>query len=478
MGIRYVNKKIVLFNFLWRFAERIAAQLITFIVSIIIARLVSPEVYGAVAILMVFITIANVIVNNGFATALIQKKDADNLDFSSVFYFSILFSITLYILFFCLAPFIAKWYNMPVLCLALRIMGIRIIIGAINSVQQSYVARNMMFKKFFYSTLGGTIGSCVVGVVLAFSGFGIWALVYQYLFNTTIDTIVLWFTVKWRPQKCFSLIRLKRLLSFGWKLLAAALIGALYDDLRTLIIGKEYTSSQLAFYSKGQQFPSLIMNNVNTSVTSVLFPVLSKMQNDYTEVAESTSKLVHILTTVTAPLLFGLAAISTPLIELLLTDKWIDCAVYVRLWCIYYLITLIYNAYLQSYKAIGRSGLALIIELVDDIIGIILVVCFFRVSVKAIAIVTIVSRIIAFITCIIVNKKIFEKNIKCQIKDTGMPICIAIIMFLIVSGLCFLDINNIYLLILQIFTGSCVYIGLAYLIKLPGLLELIKILRR
>ena len=197
-----------------------------------------PADYGVVALVMVFITIANVFVSNGFGSALIQKKDADNLDFSSVFYINIAISLVLYTVLFFAAPYIASFYSMPVLSLVVRILGIRIIIAAVNSIQQAYVSREMLFKRFFWSTLSGTLFSGVLGIYMAYHGFGVWALVMQYLTNTFVDTVVLWFTVRWRPMYKCSWKRAKELIGFGWKILVSALLDTIYSELRNLLIGK------------------------------------------------------------------------------------------------------------------------------------------------------------------------------------------------------------------------------------------------
>jgi len=236
-------KKKVFSGLLWKFGERITAQLITLIVTIVLARLLSPDDYGAVAIAMVFITIANVFVSNGFGNALIQKKDADNLDFSSVFYFNIAVGIGFYIIIFFSSPYIARFYDMPVLSSGLRILGLRIIVASVNSIQQAYVSRHMLFKRFFWATLFGTLLSGIVGIFLAYHGFGVWALIAQYLTNTCTDTVVLWFTVRWRPELRCSWERTKKLFSYGWKLLVSGLIDTGYMQLRSLIIGKKYTAS-------------------------------------------------------------------------------------------------------------------------------------------------------------------------------------------------------------------------------------------
>ena len=230
----------IISGLVWKFAERIGAQGIGFIVSIVLARLLSPQDYGLISLITIFLAVSTVFIQSGFGTALIQKKDADNIDFSTVFYFNIMISLIFYFLLYIISPYIAKFYNEPSLTKIVRVMSMSLIISAVNNVQHAYVSKTMQFKRFFYSTLVGTILSGFVGVGMAYMGFGMWAIVAQQLSNTLIDTIVLWFTVKWRPQLVFSIERLKSLFSFGWKLLLSGLIDTLYNNIHGLLIGKIY----------------------------------------------------------------------------------------------------------------------------------------------------------------------------------------------------------------------------------------------
>lgn len=227
----------VVSNFLWRFAERCGAQIIQFIVSIVLARILAPEAYGTIALVLVFSQILQVFVDSGLGNALIQKKDADDLDFSSVFWFNIVWCLVLYAMMFFCAPLISTFYNDESLTAIVRVLCLMVVVSGLKNVQQAYVSRTMQFKRFFWATLGGTIVSAVAGIGLALLGCGVWALVAQKLTNLIIDTIVLWFTVKWRPKWMFSFQRLKVLFSFGWKLLVSHLIDTIYNNLRQLIIG-------------------------------------------------------------------------------------------------------------------------------------------------------------------------------------------------------------------------------------------------
>lgn len=370
---------------LWKFAERIGAQAITFIISIILARLLKPSDYGAIAILLVFITIADVFVNAGFGSALIQKKDADDLDFSSVFYFSFIFSIFIYLVIFLAAPFVANFYNMPVLQPTLQVLALRIPVAGINSVQQAYVSRNMQFKKFFYSTLSGTAASAVVGIFMAYNGYGIWSLVGQYLSNAVINTIVLFSVINWRPQLVFSWQRLKSLFSYGWKLLLSGLLDTGYQSLNSLLIGKFYTPADLAFFDTGKKFPMVIVTNINSSISSVLFPALASEQDEPEKVKAHTRKAIQISSYIMWPMMLGMAACADSIVSLVLTDKWLPAVPYLQIACITYGLWPIHTANLQAINAMGRSDIFLKLEIVKKFVGISILIFIMQYGVLAIA---------------------------------------------------------------------------------------------
>ncbi len=271
-------------------------QLVTFIVSIVLARILVPEDYGTIALVTIFTSILQVFVDSGLGTALIQKKDADDLDFSSVFYFNFVVCVILYIVMLFVAPVISAFYNDHSLIPIIRVASLTIVISGVKGIQQAYVSRNMLFKRFFFATLGGTIFSAFFGIGLAYAGFGVWSIVIQQLSNTAIDTLILWITVRWRPKKMFSLKRLKRLLSFGWKLLVSSLFDTVYNNLRNLIIGKVYSSSDLAYYNQGDKFPKLIVTNINSSIDSVLLPTLSSVQDNRERVKNMTRRAIKTST--------------------------------------------------------------------------------------------------------------------------------------------------------------------------------------
>lgn len=450
-------KRKVVSGLFWKFGERITAQSISLIVSILLARMLEPSDYGAIALIMIFITLANVFVSSGFGNALIQKKEADNLDFSSVFYINIAVSLVLYVLLFLCAPVIANFYDISVLSPALRVLAIRIPIAAVNSIQQAYVSRNMLFKRFFWSTLFGTLISGIIGVYMAYHGFGIWALVTQYLSNTCIDTVVLWFTVKWRPIFKCSWKRASKLISYGWKLLVSGLIDSGYSQLRSLVIGKIYTPSDLAFYNQGDKYPSLIVTNVNTSISAVFFPAISKFQDEKNRVKQMTRRAIQISAYVMWPLMIGLAVIAEPVIRLVLTEKWLPCVPFLRIFCLSYGLYPIHTANLQALNAIGRSDLFLKLEIEKKLIGLIALFLTVKYGPFAIAISFLITGIIGTFINSLPNKKLIRYSYKEQIADLAPPLIISLLMAIIIYPISLAGLSDIITIILQIAMGGTSY---------------------
>lgn len=460
-----ISKKKVVSGFVWKFSERITAQLISLVVSTILARMLSPDDYGVVAMVMVFITIANVFVSNGLGNALIQKKDADNLDFSTVFYVNILMGIVIYIVLFFTAPYIASFYQMDVLCLIIRVLGIRIVVAAVNSVQQAYVSRNMLFKRFFWSTLFGTLVSGVVGIIMAYMGCGVWALVTQYLVNTCTDTIVLWFTVKWRPELRCSIKRAKDLFSFGWKILISSLIDTGYNQLRSLIIGKKYTSVDLAFYNQGDKYPAFLVVNIDAAITSVLFPLLSQNQDDKKSVKNLTRLSMRVSSYIIWPIMVGFAAVAEPFVRVILTDKWIDAVPFLRVFCITYALWPVHTANLQAINALGRSDLFLKLEIIKKVVGIAIIIITMPFGPFAMAIGMLVGGIISTFINAFPNKFLLQYTYIEQVKDILPSILMSFAMWACISFVSYFEFTDITTLLIQVLLGISIYVMESYFFK-------------
>ena len=464
-------------GFFWKFGERITAQLVTLIVSVVLARVLDPSHYGTVALVMIFITFANVFVSSGLGSALIQKKDADNIDFSSVFYFNLGLSLVLYIILFFIAPLASDFFNDPILTPALRVLGIRIVVASINSVQQAFVSRNMLFRKFFVSTLFGTVTSGIVGIVLAYRGFEVWALIAQYLTNTCIDTIVLWITVRWRPSYVFSWNKTKELISFGWKLLITALIDTGYNQIRSLVIGKRYSSEDLAFYNQAERYPSLFITNINASISSVVFPAMSKAQSDIEKVRQMTRRSIQISSFVIWPLMIELFVTAEPLVSLLLTDKWLPCVPYIRIFCISYAFWPIHTANLQAMNALGRSDLFLKLEIIKKTVGVVALLITIPMGPFAIAVSMLISSILSTFINSYPNIKVLKYGVIEQFKDILPSLLASSIMGVLIWCIHFLLKNNVLLLCLQTIIGGTIYLFIAYIFHMSGMTYLIQLIK-
>ena len=458
-------------NLIWRFLERCGAQLVTFVVSVVLARLLDPTIYGTVALITVFTTILQVFVDSGLGASLIQKKSADDLDFSTVFYFNILVCLVLYLLMFFIAPLIASFYKNSQMVLLIRILSLILIISGVKNIQVSYVSRNLIFKKFFWATLVGTITASIVGIILAYYlpyNQKVWALVIQNLVNQTIDTIMLWILVKWKPKPMFSWRRLKALFSYGWKLSASSFLDTGYNELRSLVIGRVYTSADLGYYNKGRQFPQLIISNINTSIDSVLLPSMSDVQEDRNRVKAMVKRSIMVSTFIIVPAMVGLAASSPSLIHVLLTDKWLPCVLYLQIACINFAFWPIYTANLNAIKALGRSDLFLKMEIVKKAVGLGLLFSFVWVSIEAFAWSALISTLFSLVVNTWPNKKLLGYSLFEQIKDMFPSIILSAIMGLVVYFIGYINGNSLKTLFLQVFLGVSIYFFGASFFKLKA----------
>lgn len=462
------RKSIVTSNLIWKFAERVGNQLVTFIITVVLARLLLPSEYGLIAMVTVIIAVANVFITNGISTSLIQKKDADSLDFSSIFYFNIGMSSLLYGIIYFIAPHVANFYEYEILSPVLRVIGLGVVVTAINSIQLAYVARNMIFKKLFYSTIGGNIVSAIVGIVLAYLGYGVWALVAQYLVNLLVNTMVLWVTVRWRPEFKFSLERVLVLLSFGWKILLTGLTNTLNLQFRQLVIGKIYSPSDLAFYNKGFQFPAMVMANIESSVSSVMFPLVSQSQHNLEDVKYLTRKTIRLTAYIVFPMLAGLAAVADPLIRLLLTDKWAFCIPYLWIGCFTYATNIIQIPIQNAIIAMGKSDYYLKIDIVRQLFSISIFLLLMRSGVLVLALGLIISSIFSLLLLLASGKRMFAYNYRENLEDYLAIIVASIAMGGLVYSIGLLGLSYSMTLTFQVVLGIITYLLFSILLHLEG----------
>lgn len=450
---------------LWKFGESILAQLVSFVVSIVLARLLAPEVFGTVSLLLSFINIANVFVTGGLGLALIQKKDADELDFSSVLFMGLFFSIVLYLIIFFCAPLIANAYNNQDLLWTVRVLALKLPIASIATVQQAMITRKMQFKKFFWATFVGTVISGVVGVWMAYAGFKLWALVAQYLTNSVIDLFILGIAIKWWPKFKISFKRFRILFKFGWKLLVSGLVDVLYSEATGLIIGLKYSSSDLAFYNRGRHLPLLISNNMTGPINSVLMSTMSKFQDDKVKVKNATRKSVRLCSYVVWPCMAGMAAIAVQFVNVILTPEWLPCVPYIYMACIIYAFYPIHVANLVSIQSIGRSDVYLGLEIVKKVVGVAMIAIFMWLGVFWLAFAKVISGIISVFINTFPTKKLIGYGIKEQLKDIVPSFLLSISMGIPIFLMQYIPINQVLLLVLQVLAGVGLYIGLSVITK-------------
>ena len=470
------TKHTIISSLFWKFFERCGTQLIQFLLSIVLARILAPNDFGLVALITIFINIATVFVQSGLNTALIQKKDADELDFSTVFIASFGVAILIYLLLFFSAPFIASFYKQESLTPIVRVLSLTLFFGVFNSIQNAYIARHMMFKKLFFRSIGAIIASGAIGIGLALAGLGAWALVYQQLSNIFIAVVIMWFTVPWRPSLKFSITRIKGLFAFGWKLLCSSLLDVLLSNLRGLIIGKFFTPSDLAYYNRGDTLPYLAISNINTSISAVMLPALSSHQDDRQQLKRLMRRSIITSSFIVIPMMVGLAVMAEPVVKVILGDPWLPCVPFVQVCCIMYASYPIHTSNLSAINAMGRSDIFLKLEIIKKVIGLALLIgsyFYFRTPIGLAYGALLASLINTFVN-VHPNKKLMGYGYIEQIKDIMPAILLSCLMGAAVYALGLIQINIYLKIVLQIIAGTLIYFGIAKMLHLERLEYLIQ----
>lgn len=480
--IKYIYKmdksKKIVSNIYWRFAENWGCQIVSFIITIVIARFIDPSDYGIVAIVNTSIQIFTVFVDGGLGNSLIQKKNTDDLDYSTVFYANLLLCSFLYLLIFFSAPFLENYYQMDSLATMLRVSSISLIIYSYKNILHAYTSKNMMFKKFFFSSLTGTIGAGVVGIVLACLEYGPWALVFSHLFDVIVDTVFIGISIKWRPKLNFSLNRFKSLFNFGWKILVSSFLERLFNKAYHLIIGKYGSSEELAYYDKANSLTSQITDNVDSVIGSVLFPAMSNEQDDKEYIKKITSTTLKIDTYIMFPMLLGIVAVCDPLVECLLTEKWKFAVPYIRVFCIINMLLPFQSININVIKSLGKSDIYLKQEISKKIISIFILVASIPFGSMYIVYGKLVSCVINTFINISPNKKLVNYGFINQIFDIMPNMIISIIMCVGAYLITFLGLPSLLTLIIQVVTGIFIYMILSIITKNESFDYLIKLLSK
>ena len=462
---------------MWRSLEGIGVQGMQFIIQMVLARILMPEDFGILAILNIFINLANTFVQNGLSSAILQKKKAEYIDFCSVFHVEIVMSLLMYVIVFAAAPFIAVYYENSDLTLYMRVFALTIIISALGSTQTTVLRNNMDFKPSFIANFAGIIIQGATGISAALLGFGVWSLIIsQILYRITTTFLLFWFA-RWTPRFQFSWTRLTEMFSYSWKLLAAWLIGTLYNDVISLVVGKVYSAEQLGYYSKGNSIPNVINRVVTQVTTAVMFPAISKVQDQKDIVKYQTRKMISLSSVLIFPVMAVVAGCARPLVQILLTEKWLPAVPVIQLFCIPMAINVISNANMQSFNAIGRSDVFLKFEIIKRSLTIIVVIFTSRIDfilmLSCIAAMGFVSLIInAFY-----NVKLLKYSVKEQVIDIAPYMVISVIIFM---GLFFiekLNVSAIMILGIQLLVATVIYFGLVFFSNIQAFDDFRDILR-
>lgn len=443
-----------------------------FLISLVLARLLGPKEYGTVGLITIFILIANVFVQSGFQTSLIQKKDVEDVDFSSVFYLSLVVAAVLYAVLFAAAPVIGAFYEEPVLVPMVRVLSLTLFFGAVISTQTAVIARSLEFKKLCISSLAAACGSGALGVAAAFGGLGVWSLVLQQLSNNFLLMVTLWLLVPWRPARLFSASRLKELFSYGWKLLCSSLLDTVYNNVYGLIIGKIFSKSALGFYNRGNQFPQLIVTNLGTSIQAVMLPAFSASQEDRGQVKAMVRRAIITSSYLIFPMMAGMIAVARPLITIVLTDKWLPCVPFLQIMCVAYAMWPIHIANLQAINALGRSDIFLKLEIIKKIIGVAALILGIPFGIYAMVGLKAVTDLIGTFINSYPNKKLLDYSFLEQWRDVIPSLLTAAVMGCAVYSLQYLIANVWLLFFVQIIAGIVIYGGLSWLFKLESFVYL------
>lgn len=472
------NKHSVASGLLWTYGERFCTQLVSLIVSIILARILSPDNYGVISIAKIFITFCDAIVTGGFGNAVIQKKDADELDVNTMLCCTMTVSTLLYGLIYFAAPWIADFYQMDIICPVLRVLSLQLLFSGINTIQHAWIQKQMLFRKFFIASSFGTALSAVVGISMAFLGAGVWALVAQNLTNIFVDTIVLFFTNDWRPKLMFSFARAKALLSYGGKVLLTTMVFTIGNDLRSLMVGRKFGPADLAYYDQGYKYPNLLVMNINSSITSVLFPILAQNQDNPERLKQLARRTIQIGMYVLTPFLVGLIAVADSFVYVLLSEKWAPCVPFLRIFTVLLIVRPFSNACHQTILSIGRSDVILKIMTTSLIIslGALFYAVFILESVLWIAFGRLISEVVNLILFCYYSRKLFAYQLKEQLRDMLPSPLLASIMGLLTYCIQFLPMGNLLTLIVQILFGAAFYVFTSWLLQAEPFVYLINML--
>lgn len=464
----------------WKLLEKGGSQVVKLIVQIVLARLLAPEEFGMLAIMLVFVNVGNVIVQSGLNTALIQDPDVTDADYSTVFWLSFIVSLILYVVVFVGAPYVAAFYTMPGLADPLRVLGIILFINAYNAVQIGKITRDLEMKKIFIATIASTLGSAVLGIGCAVLGLGVWALVIQQVSYQLINVVAHAFQISWHPRLVFQVNRAKKLFSFGWKLLVSGLLNTISQSLSSLIIGKQFSGHQLGLVSQGEKYPQALGSMLDGVIQPVMLSAIAKVQDDLSYARRIMRRALKTSTYLVFPAM-GLFAVTAPtLVPLLLGEQWRESIPFFQMFCVVYALLPIHATNLQTLVGMGRSDLFLCLEIIKVSISVvcILIGAFVFKDIYCLVAAYIVAGILSTFVNAFPNSRVIGYSYRAQIRDIAPSLILTVTSCGLVYCLSFFLVQGIALLCLQVIGFMILYLGLSALIKLEEFKYLVSELGR
>ena len=458
----------------WKGMERVSAELVSAVVAIILARILIPEDYSVVSIVSIFFAFCKIFISGGLNTALIQKKDADIVDYSTILIANMFCATILYVAMFFAAPLIAKIYDKEILIPVIRVMALSFFINGVKAVVSARITSDLKFQRFFFATFVGTVISAVVGIVMALNGFGAWALVAQNMTNAFVDTILLWITSKYKFVFKFSKEKFKNLFGYGGKLMASSISDTVYNQVKPLIVGIRFSALDLAFYHKGETYPKLVSKITSDTLTSSLFPVMSKIQDDKERVLSMTRRFMQVSSFLIFPMMLGFLALAEKFTIIVLTEKWLPIVPFLMIFCISHMFKPIHAGNLQAIRAIGRSDMILKLEIIKKSCNYVIIFFFvlFSDSPILLAVSGILTAVLASVINMSPNRKLIGYGYRMQIMDLLPNFLTAAVMCAAVFAMNYLTWNIYLQFFLQIAAGVVIYFGLAFITKNKNLFYL------
>lgn len=451
-------------SFAWKMAQSVITLGMTFVIQIVLARILTPDDFGIIAIATTFMTLANTVIETSFSSSIIQREKLEQTMISSVFYANLLLSLVVYAILFVIATWIADFYHNAILVPILRVQGLRIIFSSLYSIQQSFMNRKMRFKTIFFCSLAGTIVQALVGFGMAYAGVGVWALVYSALASCMVTGVAMIVSEPWRPNLYFSWKQAKSALSFSSKILAIRVIRKLFYNIRVLTIGRVCSTEVLGYFNKGFQFPSTVMTVVDGSLTSVAFSSLSRLQNDKEKMITALRMYVRVSMFLCMPMMVGMVMVAKPLVIVVLTEKWLECVPFMQIICFTQLLIPL-NVKTTAFEAIGESGISMKLHLFSILLSIVLLFAMIPFGVYMMTFSGFVSSLLLQIAIIFETKKLLNYSVMEQLMDAACGLLPTIAMVIMVMVLRFIPCNYFVQLYIEVLGGMAVFVLTAVLTR-------------